>query len=65
MTDEEFEDLKLTIEILTGKLEISQQIYAKETGQRYVPPIRLNRKDLIEDSIRWDTSGTMYQPLKM
>ena len=40
MTDQEFEQLKVDIEKKMDELEELQQAYIKETGQRFVKPLR-------------------------
>lgn len=65
MTDDQFKNLKLSIEALTDELEFHQSLYTREVGQRYIPPLKLDRKDLINDCIHWNESGKYYNPLEL
>jgi hypothetical protein len=40
MTDTEFDKLKHDLALAIGALEELQQIYRKQTGKRFVPPLR-------------------------
>jgi hypothetical protein len=64
MTNEQFETLKLSIETLTDELEMLQHMYIRETGQRYIPPVKFNREDLINDCMQWNEDKKYYKPLK-
>ncbi len=43
MTNQEFENLKLELEIKMNELDDLQKKYEHETGVRFVRPLRLNR----------------------
>ncbi len=42
MTDKEFEQLKMAIEITMNKLDNLQKLYSNETGRDFVRPLRLS-----------------------
>jgi hypothetical protein len=39
-------------------------MYIRETGQRYIPPVKFNREDLINDCMQWNEDKKYYKPLK-
>lgn len=50
MKNSDFEKLKASIEQKTTELDCLQELYMKETGQRYVPPIK---EDLRQYCTEW------------
>lgn len=64
MTDQELYEIEITIKSLIDELKFFQRLYTIQIGHEYVPPVRINVRDLIKDSVQWSESGKYYKPLK-